>query len=138
MVENSVIRSYPNYVLWKDVKIVHRKPHHSQTQGSVEMANQDIQSMLNTQMNDNNTNKWSDGLPFVQFVKNKTYHKGICQSPYQALFGSKPKRGIASPSLPGEQIANTETEEQLKDIVNTLGKNGSSGHIDCHIPKENI
>ncbi|XP_023236835.1 KRAB-A domain-containing protein 2-like [Centruroides sculpturatus] len=88
--------------MWKDVKIVHGNPRHSQTQDSVERVNQDIQNMLTAWMNDNNTNKWSDGLPFVQFAKNTTYHEGICQSPYEAMFGVKPKRGIASSSLPGE------------------------------------
>ncbi|XP_035214026.1 KRAB-A domain-containing protein 2-like [Stegodyphus dumicola] len=58
--------------MWKDVKIVHGKPRHSQTQGSVERANQDIQNMLTALMNNNDTNKWREGLPFVQFGKNTT------------------------------------------------------------------
>lgn len=124
--------------MWKDVKIFHGKPRHSQTQGSVERANQDIQNMLTAWMNDNDTNKWSDGLPFVQFAKNTTYHEGIRQSPYEALFGVKPKRGIASSSLPGEQIVNIETEEQLEEIVNAFEENLSSDHTENHIPKENI
>ncbi|XP_043497554.1 KRAB-A domain-containing protein 2-like [Polistes fuscatus] len=123
---------------WKDVKIVHGKPCHSQTQGSTEKTNQDIQNMLTAWMNDNDTNKWSDGLSFVQFTKNTTYHEGIRQSPYEAMFGVKPKRGIASSSLPDEQIANIETEEQLEEMVNTLEENLSSGHTENHIPKENI
>jgi hypothetical protein len=85
--------------MWKDVKIVHGKPRHSQTQGSVEKANQDIQNMLTAWMQDNDSNKWSEGLPFIQFAKNTTYHEGIRQSPYEALFVVKPKRGIViSPS----------------------------------------
>jgi len=32
----------------KDLKIVHGKPRHSQSQGSVERANQDIENMLAT------------------------------------------------------------------------------------------
>ncbi|GFW08979.1 KRAB-A domain-containing protein 2 [Trichonephila clavipes] len=65
--------------LWKDsYKIVHGKLRHSQTQGSVERANQNIQNMLTAWMN-NDTNKWSEGLPFVQFAKNITYHKGIAK-----------------------------------------------------------
>ncbi|KAK2577041.1 hypothetical protein KPH14_012866, partial [Odynerus spinipes] len=43
----------------------------------------------------------------------------IRQSPYEAMFGVKAKRGIASSFLPGEQIANIETEEQLEEIANT-------------------
>ncbi|GFW97727.1 histone-lysine N-methyltransferase SETMAR [Trichonephila clavipes] len=44
--------------MWKDdVTVVHGKPRHSQTQGSVERANQDIQNILTAWMNDNDTNK---------------------------------------------------------------------------------
>ncbi|XP_055944438.1 uncharacterized protein LOC129975400 [Argiope bruennichi] len=124
---------------------------HSQTQGSVERANQDIQNMLTAWMNDNNTNKWSEGLPFVQFAKNTTYHEGIRQSPYEAMFGIKVKRGIASSFLPSEQIASIETEEQLEEIANTFEteeqleetgntfeKNLSGGQTENQIPKKNI
>lgn len=78
--------------MWKNVKIVYGKSFSSQTQGSVERTNQDIQNILTTWMNDNFTNKWSDGLPFVQFAKN-TYHNGI--SPYKTMFGVKAKRVAA-------------------------------------------
>jgi hypothetical protein len=122
--------------MWKDVKIVHGKPRHSQTQGSVERANQDIQNMLTAWMQDNDSNKWSEGLPFVQFAKNTTYHEGIRQSPYEALFGVKPKRGIASSSLPRGQIANIETEEQLEAYVDTFEENLGSDHIDDHVLDE--
>ncbi|GFU58111.1 KRAB-A domain-containing protein 2 [Trichonephila clavipes] len=50
--------------MWKDVKIVHGKPRLSQTQGSVERANKDIQNMLTAWMNDNDTNKRSEDLSF--------------------------------------------------------------------------
>ncbi|GBL79998.1 hypothetical protein AVEN_29020-1 [Araneus ventricosus] len=67
------------------------------------------------------------------------------------MFGIKPKRGIASSFLPGEQIANIETEEQLEEIANTFEteeqldetvdtfeENLSNGHTENHIPKRNI
>ena len=41
---------------WKDAKIVHGKPRHSQSQGSVERANQDIEKMIAVWMADNNNN----------------------------------------------------------------------------------
>ncbi|GFU03992.1 KRAB-A domain-containing protein 2 [Trichonephila clavipes] len=43
--------------MWKDIKIVHEKSRHSQTKGSVERANQDMQNMLTAWMKDNDTNK---------------------------------------------------------------------------------
>ncbi|GFW08317.1 KRAB-A domain-containing protein 2 [Trichonephila clavipes] len=115
--------------MWKDDKIVHEKPRHSQKQGSIERAKQDIQNMLNAWMNDNDINKWSECLPFVQFAKNTTYHEGIRQSPYEAKFGVKAKGGIASSFSPSEQIANILTEEQLKEIANTFETGNTSEKI---------
>ncbi|KAL4112346.1 hypothetical protein QTP88_016155 [Uroleucon formosanum] len=56
--------------MWDGVKIVHGKPRCSQTQGSIERANQDFQNILRAMMEDNDTTKWSEALPFVQFAKN--------------------------------------------------------------------
>lgn len=58
--------------MWKDVKIVHGKPRHIQTQHSLERANQDIQNRLTAWRNDKDINEWSDASPFAQFVKNRT------------------------------------------------------------------
>ncbi|KAM4707160.1 baculoviral IAP repeat-containing protein 1-like [Discoglossus pictus] len=88
---------------------------------------------------------------YAMWKDNTTYHEGIRQSPYEAMFGIKAKRGIASSFLPSEQIANIKTEEQLEEIantfeteeqleetVNTSEKNLSGGHTENHIPKKNI
>ena len=48
--------------MWDTLKIIHGKPRHSQSQGSVERANQDIQNMLITWMKTNNCKSWSEGL----------------------------------------------------------------------------
>jgi hypothetical protein len=57
--------------MWEDLKIVHGKPRHSQSQGSVERANQDVENILATWLQDNKTKKWSEGLKFVQLMKNR-------------------------------------------------------------------
>ncbi|XP_063909909.1 KRAB-A domain-containing protein 2-like [Zophobas morio] len=67
--------------MWPECHIVHGKPRHSQSQGSVERANQDIENKLASWMKDNNTTKWSEGLRFIQFSKNRCYHSGIGRSP---------------------------------------------------------
>jgi hypothetical protein len=72
---NELINSV--YEMWPDLNIVHGKPRHSQSQGRVERANQDIENILRIWMPDNNINKWSEGLRFFQFMKNKTYHSRI-------------------------------------------------------------
>ncbi|XP_049886670.1 KRAB-A domain-containing protein 2-like [Pectinophora gossypiella] len=76
--------------LWPELKIVHGKPRHSQSQGSVERANQDIENMISSWLKDKNSTKWSEGLRYVQFMKNRAFHSGIKQSPYKALFGIEP------------------------------------------------
>ncbi|GFV87851.1 uncharacterized protein TNCV_781331 [Trichonephila clavipes] len=114
MIENSVIESYSKYVLrgkiLRQFMEIFVTVKHKALKGSYRMG----------WMNDNDTNKWSEGLPFVQFTKNTTYHKGIHQSPYEAMFDVKAKRGTASSLFPSEQIAIIETEEQLEEIVNTF------------------
>ncbi|XP_068206695.1 uncharacterized protein [Palaemon carinicauda] len=59
------------------LRLVHGKPWHPQSQGSVERANSDIKDMLAAWLSDNNTRDWSLGLRFVQNQKNSSYHLGI-------------------------------------------------------------
>lgn len=47
--------------------------------------------MLGTWLQDNKTKNWSEGLKFVQFMKNQASHHGIKCSHRKAMFGSKPK-----------------------------------------------
>ncbi|XP_060844002.1 KRAB-A domain-containing protein 2-like [Rhopalosiphum padi] len=60
--------------IWPQVKIVHGKARHSQSQGSVKRANQDIESMIATCMETNDNAKWSESLRFVQAMKNSAFH----------------------------------------------------------------
>ena len=49
--------------------MVHGKPRHPQSQGSVERANADIIDRLEAWMSDNNTQDWTVGLEFAQQQK---------------------------------------------------------------------
>ena len=93
-------------LLWPDLVIVHGKPRHPQSQGSVERANGDIKDMLITWLGDNATNNWAVGLKFVQFYKNTSHHSGIKCSPFKALFGSEAKVGLTSQSTTGSSTNN--------------------------------
>ncbi|CAG4961256.1 unnamed protein product [Parnassius apollo] len=107
-------REFPNQVvesltqMWPGLKIMHGKPRHSQSQGSVERANQNVQIMLMTWMKDENCEKWSEGFRFVQLMKNRAYDHGIKRSPYQAMFGCDVKVDLRSSALPTETIENIE------------------------------
>lgn len=106
--------------MWSDLKIVHGKPRHSQTQGSVERANQDIENMLSSWLESNQTCKWSEGLRFVQFMKNRAFHEGIKCTPYEAMFGTPVKVGLKTSSFPNDSIEHLRTEEELQALIDTV------------------
>ncbi|KAK3918431.1 KRAB-A domain-containing protein 2 [Frankliniella fusca] len=78
---------------------VNRAPRHSQSQGGVERANQDVQVMLATWMADHRTSQWSRGLRWVASAKNRAVHQGTKASPYEAMF-SRPMRVGISTEIP--------------------------------------
>lgn len=85
------------------------KPGHNQLQGSVDTANQDIQNMLITWMDDENCRRWPEGLRFVHLMKNGAYHDGIKRSPYVAMFGNDIKVGMSTSVFPKEITENIRT-----------------------------
>jgi hypothetical protein len=114
--------------MWPELKIVHGKPRHSQSQGSVERANQDIENMLATWLTDNRTKKWSEGLKFIQFMKNCSLHSGIKFSPYEVMFGTKAKIGLKSTLLPINIISDLRTEEDLETALNSISTTSNSNN----------
>lgn len=121
---NSIITEVET--MWKGLKIVHGKPRHSQSQGSVERANQDVERMLYAWMEENGTSKWTEGLRFVQLQKNNALHSGIEQSPYEALFGRPAPFGLASSQLPERLQTLTEEEEITEEIEEAVQVDSSS------------
>ena len=57
---NSVITELS--AMWDGLKTVHGKSRHSQSQGSVEHTNRDIEDMLVTWLQSNSTTHWGNGL----------------------------------------------------------------------------
>ena len=75
--------------------------------------------MIISWTHENNNTHWSEGLRFVQFKKNRSYHRTIDQSPYSVLFGSDPKVGLSSSAIPKEILDTLETEEDLNALTTT-------------------
>ena len=100
-------------LLWTDLLLVLGKPRHPHSQGSVERLNCDVKDILTAWLGDNHSKDWPSGLRFVQFQKNSSYHSGIKQSPYKALFGIEPRIGLRSNILPLEVTKYMESEEEL-------------------------
>ncbi|XP_008189907.1 KRAB-A domain-containing protein 2-like [Acyrthosiphon pisum] len=107
-------------MIWGDIKIVHGKPKHSQSQWSVERANRDVEDILATWMAENNSRDWPSGIKFVQFRKNRAFHSGIGRSPYEAMFGCPVRLGVASVGFPLDETTNLNQEEDIGEIDNDI------------------
>ena len=110
--------------MWPGMKLVHGKPRHSQSQGSVERSNQDVRDMMAAWMSDNNTKTWSEGLRFSQSKKNRAVHSGIKTSPYEAMFGTAQRIGLGDSPLTEDMYSSIKTEEELEQLFNAAMNNG--------------
>eukprot|EP00102_Acyrthosiphon_pisum_P010519 XP_008178858.1 PREDICTED: uncharacterized protein LOC103308024 [Acyrthosiphon pisum] len=114
---NSTITELHN--MWEDVKIVHGKPRHSQSQGSVERANRDVEDMLATWMAENNSTDWPSGLKFIQFQKNRALH-----SDREKLFKQMQETGLHDSKQNIEEVISpiSEQQENMMDTDTNLRK----------------
>src|ERR1051325_8704923 len=86
--------------------------------------------MLIAWLGDNNCSDWPVGLKFVQFSKNSSFHSGIKQSPYMAMFGSDPRVGLRSIALPTEILERMVSEDDLISAFSqVLGLSSSSATV---------
>lgn len=95
---------------WKGLKVVYGRPHHTLVNKS-ERSNLDVQNVLTTWMEENKSNRWSEGLRFCQFRKNNAYHPTIRQKPHEALFGQKVLVGLKSSAIMDAVIAAQVSDE---------------------------
>ena len=66
--------------------------------GAVEVLNRTVEVMLRHLIGDDVTLDFTELLPNVQWAYNTTYHKSIQMTPYEALYGFKPKTPVSFPS----------------------------------------
>lgn len=112
------------------VKIIHGKPRHSQSQGSIERANQDVRDILITWMQETQSSKWSEGLRFVQLKKNRSFHRGIQRTPYEAMFGTRLINGLTDSNLPLEIVEKLQDEEDVYRLQATVSENAEDTLLD--------
>lgn len=117
--------------MWPGLKLVIGKPCYTESEGGgAERCNQDVEKLLTTWMQDNNTNNWSDGLKFVQLMKNREYHDGLKCSPYKAMFGIDLKFGLSNSNLPKDLIEeDISTEEKFMGVVKDISMEES--YVEC-------
>ena len=105
--------AYSLQKLWPGLKIIHGRPRHSQSQGSIERSNGDIQGILGSWMRDNNSTNWSHALPMVMYKKNNKFHSRLKLSPYKSVFGVDSFLGIQQFNLPVEEVEKLSTAKEL-------------------------
>ena len=101
---------------WTTTKIIHGKPRHPESQGSVERANQDIKRHFTAMLFENNSNSWSHYVKLVQYRKNTSYHSTLGMTPFQALFNLKPPIGLSELGIPDEAAHTIASEEYLARV----------------------
>ena len=114
--------------IWPGLEMVHGKPRHPQTQGSVERSNGDVKDMLTAWMNDHKSKDWPLGLKFVQLSKNSALNRGSGSSPYELAFGEPPRIGLSTSPIPKELLDKISTEEELQGIVQIKDEVVGPGH----------
>lgn len=62
--------------IWPHCKILHGRPRHPESQGSVERANGDVENMLRAWMIDNDSTNWSQACYEVQV---RTFFRENCE-----------------------------------------------------------
>ena len=77
-------------IMWPGCKLLHGKPRYSQSQGSVERANQDVESILACWLKENDTSHWAEVCSIPEKFR---HHRGIGRSPYKAMFGENRYNG---------------------------------------------
>lgn len=73
---------------WPELNIIYEKSQHRKLQNNIKHAENDIKNILTAWMQDKKTSKWSEGLKFVHFMKNKVHCLGTKQSPFNEMFGT--------------------------------------------------
>ena len=106
---------------WPDTKIVHGKPRHPESQGSVDRANCDLKNALASKMRDNSNDLgWGKYVRPLQIEKNTTFHSTIGMTPYEALYNRKPSFGISDLGIPIELASEINEEEDLERIIDEI------------------
>ena len=106
---------------WPSTRIIHGKPRHPESQGSVEQPNREEKNALASKMRDHSNDLcWVKYLKRVQFEKNTTFHSTVGMTPYEALYHHKPSYGLSDFGIPVEYGAEIHSEQQLDSLIEEI------------------
>jgi len=103
----------------KGMQIIRGRPRHPQTQGSVEAANKMVERKLASSFEETGSRDWPAMLAGIMWAMNTVPHSAHRKSPYQMVFGRKPREQILRPGTTCEEqpiIDQADVEHLLTDI----------------------
>ena len=107
--------------IWPECTIVHGRPRHSESQGSIERVNRTSEQKLGAWMKENKSKNWSVGRLFVRWQINTQKSRAIDDLPYRLTFGQMPRVGISCLPLAPALLSQLTTEA---DLARALGADG--------------
>ena len=78
-------------IMWSGLIIINGRPRHPQSQGLVERGNSTLCEILGKFMQDRNTSQWVSCLGPTIYSMNTSIAQGIKHTPFEVVFGQKPR-----------------------------------------------
>lgn len=79
-------------------------------------SNEDILKKLNDWLCKSQNTKWQEGVKFVQYELNTTFHEVLCRTPSEMVFGENPKGGLVN-FMAKNVYEDLVTEEDLMTVL---------------------
>jgi hypothetical protein len=108
----------------------HGSPLHPQTQGAIEITNQELDQKLRFYIDKYQTD-WSDHLPALDFSHNASWHSSIDMAPLKVALGADPRNPLST-DLPTIDVDShqkkkaLEIVQQIKEVQDLARKNAEA------------
>lgn len=93
-------------------------PYHPKTDGLVEKFNGTLTKMLSHYVNENHTD-WDEFIPFVLYAYRATKHTSTKYSPFELLFGRKPRIPLEI-ALENETVKSFDADDYFKNVTSGM------------------
>ena len=102
------------------IKKTFTSPYYPQSDGLIERLFRTVKPMISALMQDRQTSEWNEALPTVEFGIRSTVQKTTKLSPYEIVFGRKPRIEISTLDTIGNYERNLEeyVREFKRNIIN--------------------
>ena len=117
--------------LWPNCGVLHGRPRHSESQGSVERLNRQFENLIAHWIRENPPSeeeghggrpRWSLGCFLVRWQILTNYSQAVHDFPYRLLYGQLPRAGISQLPLSSELLSTLTNEADLNRVLGLSGE----------------